>query len=436
MTAAKRLITVLLAMLALLALPQLARAKTINVGTGTAASCTEFALRSALTFAEGERSSTIQFRCGPAPVTIVLTATLTVPDNTTVNGGGLITLDGQFQSSQGGIGSILRVASRSTVVLKNLNVVRGGGCLPVTTCGSGGGISNEGSLTIQSCTFSGNVAFLDGGAISNQGTLTVRASTFSNNGALGSGGGIFSQGTLAIDSSTFTGNRSQFGAGIFAEGTLTVHDSVFDSNNPSQSLIAQQDLVSSTPLGAPSGAIQLGMGTHTITRSAITRNGGHENGRGIDLLAGTLTVSDSIISQNTAHFGGGIHVHPLGAPPEATLTIRNSIISGNSAVEGVGIDIHGGTVTIKDSAIVQNSGASGGGIAGGGALVIVNSAITGNTATNRGGGIDNLGTLTVRDSTITQNTAGIDGGGIYNGGTLVVRGDTVIVNNAPNDIAP
>jgi hypothetical protein len=47
-----------------------------------------------LTFAGGEKSSVIQFKCGLKPVTITVTATLTVPDNTRINGAGLITLDG------------------------------------------------------------------------------------------------------------------------------------------------------------------------------------------------------------------------------------------------------------------------------------------------------------------------------------------------------
>jgi len=54
MTAAKRVAFGLVILFFLLAQPELARAKTLRVGNGTAASCTEDALRSALTFAEGE----------------------------------------------------------------------------------------------------------------------------------------------------------------------------------------------------------------------------------------------------------------------------------------------------------------------------------------------------------------------------------------------
>ena len=375
MTTAKRLASVVFVVFVLLALPQPAQAKTIKVGDGTPASCTEAALRSALIFVGGEKSSVIQFNCGAAPVTIVVTATLTIPDNTTIDGKGLITLDGQLSTP-----TILRADRDTTAVLRNLNIHRGGlGCVG---CGvSGGGLLNAGTVTVNGCTFSGNIAG-SGGGVSNSGTLAVHDSTFSGNHILGGtgGGGISSQHTLEIHGSTFTGNHSTFGAAIFAEGTVAVYDSVFDSNNLTGALIDRQDVVLSTPLGTPSGAIHLGMGTHTITRSTITGNFGNENGGGINLLAGRLTVSDSIISQNTAFYGGGIVVH-------------------------------GGTVTIQDSTIAQN------------------------TANGTGGGIDNQfsGALTVKGSAITDNTAGSDGGGIYGTAELI---NTLVTNNTPNDIAP
>src|SRR6516162_7056563 len=138
MTAAKRLAAFLLAVPILLALSQPAHAKSIKVGNGTAASWTESALRSALTFAQGQKNSVILFNCGAGAVTITVTAGLTVPDSTTIDGAGLITLDGQ---SAFGL-TILRIERGSAVVLRNLNISRGNGNAP-----NGGGISNEGTLT-------------------------------------------------------------------------------------------------------------------------------------------------------------------------------------------------------------------------------------------------------------------------------------------------
>src|SRR5262245_18919670 len=88
----------------------LVAAPPITVGNGTPDSCNEAALQNALTTAEVEGGGIIQFDCGGAPVTILLTANggglitrlgtplppaaLTPPSNTTVDGGGLVTLEG------------------------------------------------------------------------------------------------------------------------------------------------------------------------------------------------------------------------------------------------------------------------------------------------------------------------------------------------------
>jgi hypothetical protein len=66
----------------------------------------------------------------------------------------------------------------------------------------GGGIANEGTVTLQNCTISGNSAGnfgpggSAGGGITNGGTVTVRNSTISDNFAPGGGGGI-AQGGMA-----------------------------------------------------------------------------------------------------------------------------------------------------------------------------------------------------------------------------------------------
>jgi hypothetical protein len=105
MTSAERLATVLFVVLVLLALPRPApAAPPIFVGDGTPGSCTETTLKDALIIAETVGGATIRFKCGPEPVTIALSQVTTFPDglsvlvvlpnNTTIDGGGLITLDG------------------------------------------------------------------------------------------------------------------------------------------------------------------------------------------------------------------------------------------------------------------------------------------------------------------------------------------------------
>ena len=83
--------------------------------------------------------------------------------------------------------------------------------------------------------------------------------------------------------------------------------------------------------------------------------------------------------------GGGIF-------NDGTLTVTNSTLSGNSAGWGGGIaNVSSGTVTVKDSTLSGNSASEDG-----------------------GGGIANInGTVTVKNSTLSDNSASEDGGGWY-----------------------
>src|SRR2546430_2172657 len=200
---------VVILVVALLGLSQHALAAApITVGNGTAASCTEAALRNLLIVAGAEGGGRIHFDCGEAPVTIAVTETLTIPDKTRIDGGGLITLDGQYTTI------VFRVDRDSAVELRHLSVSRGG-CRYSSCEGPGGGILNEGVLIVDDSTFASNFDFL-GGAISNQGTLTIHRSRFIENIA-GRGGAIQNAGTLRVYDSTFCGNfaAADFGGGIF-----------------------------------------------------------------------------------------------------------------------------------------------------------------------------------------------------------------------------
>jgi hypothetical protein len=95
--------------------------------------------------------------------------------------------------------------------------------------------------------------------------------------------------------------------------------------------------------------------------------------------------------------------------------LTNSVVSGNvsSSNAGGGIDASSGTLTLTGTTVSGNSAVGGGGIAPGGTTSIVRSTVSGNVSTGigAGGGILNSGTLTVTNSTISGNTAGAGGGG-------------------------
>ena len=83
----------------------------------------------------------------------------------------------------------------------------------------GGGILNEGFLTVSSCHLYYDWAY-EGGAIYNSGTLTVFASVFEDNNAAAYGGAIYNGGTLVVNNNCFFGANNAFdGGAIFTYGS-------------------------------------------------------------------------------------------------------------------------------------------------------------------------------------------------------------------------
>jgi len=140
--------------------------------------------------------------------------------------------------------------------------------------------------------------------------------------------------------------------------------------------------------------------------------------RSAHVLLSKLTIQNGYTSGSG---GGGIC--NLG-----TLTLTNTTISGNSADLGGGI-YNGGTLTVNKSTISGNSAGWGGGIYDYGTQTVNNSTLSGNSASYSGGGINaNSGTLlSVNNSTLSGNSAA-DGGGIYGVATL----QNSIVANSPS----
>ena len=144
-------------------------------------------------------------------------------------------------------------------------------------------------------------------------------------------------------------------------------------------------------------------------------SGSFNSGGGVNNL-GNLLITNSVIRNNVAGFGGGV-ANRLG-----TLTILNSTISNNRSTDEVG----------------------GGGIENTGILTIINSTISGNeshnpTGSRNSGGILTYGTTTIINSTITGNLASgtqDSTGGIDNSsGPTTVR-NSIIAGNGNNPNVP
>ena len=172
------------------------------------------------------------------------------------------------------------------------------------------------------------------------------------------------------------------------------------------------------------------------------QNGESSDGGGIAIFGDpTLTVTDSVISGNTASAGGqGGGIYNTG---NSTLNVVDSTVSGNTGTaggQGGGI-YNDGTVTVTNSTISANTtegGGQGAGIYSDGSATVTDSTVSGNTAPDggQGAGIYNSGTATVTDSTIADNvlpgpSAG-EGAGIYNSGAATIADSTMSGNAAPS----
>jgi hypothetical protein len=179
-----------------------------------------------------------------------------------------------------------------------------------------------------------------------------------------------------------------------------------------------------------------------------TRNGdGLDDGSSVDNYGGaianysTLTVTDSILSGNSALAGGGI----VDMPNSVAITVIRTEISGNAAdADGGGIDNSGpdknspddfsmGTLTVKDSNIDGNTAVRfGGGIhVNNSTASITGCSMSGNSATDgSGGGFYNgsAGTATIKGAVLDGNSAGFNGGGIDGSGILTLT-NSILSNN-------
>jgi predicted outer membrane repeat protein len=134
-------------------------------------------------------------------------------------------------SADDGGGAILSFSGNVTV---NETIISDNSAPGTKAGGFGGGIWNFlGTLTVNKSLFSGNLATHGGGGILNEGQLTVSNSSFLDNTTDGSseGGGIWNFGTMTASNCLFVGNVAGFGGGIFNDGgTVTVTGSTFANN--------------------------------------------------------------------------------------------------------------------------------------------------------------------------------------------------------------
>ncbi|MFW6154577.1 MAG: choice-of-anchor Q domain-containing protein [Planctomycetota bacterium] len=336
-----------------------------------------------------------------------------------------LTLDGgaTFWSNR-----VLQVDSGAVVSLSGLKIAGG------AADGRGGGIYNDGTLTLTHVAVVDNLASAAGGGIYNslQGSLTMSESYVMDNiaggVAGGTGGGIHNAGTLTMMHAGITSNEARgtdsLGGGLYNDhaGTVT---------------LSCVDVVNNTAVSG--GGVVHRRGTLRLGPGQVTRN----DGGGV-LNHAALAIDRARIVDNRAASGGGILSRPLDAPDAdaPTLTLVNVLLRGNEATIGNGGAIHShanAALALTNVALVQNTAAGGGGGLyhrgpdAAQAPALTNVTVADNTAATGAGGIlnDTAGTMALNNSIVASNRgAGAAGeiAGAFAGTHNLIGGDPRFVS--------
>lgn len=270
-------------------------------------------------------------------------------------------------------GRILSVPSGATVVIRDLGLRNGS---LVANTAKGGGIHNEGHLTLDRVVLYQNDTQAGGGAIYNGGFLRLLGSLVRDNESASDGGGIL--------------------------------------NAAGATLVAVRTLMRRNTTAAGGGNLY-NAGTAILSRSAIQEGEAFLGGGAYN--TGSLTFS-GLFFENQADHGGAI------VQSGGFLSVRNSSIEVNTALGlGGGASITGGEAVFADTTFSSNNAVNGGALHHSSPipLILHNTTLSSNVAARDGGGIYVAEGMSVQvaSSTIASNSSDIDengdgdGGGIY-----------------------
>lgn len=243
------------------------------------------------------------FSCD-GPQTLTPLAEIVVDNDVILDGLGTLSVDGAGERRP------FSVADGVTAELRRFTVQNG-----LAFEGNGGGVLNNGVLTLTETTVRGCVADNLGGGVSNLGMdagLVLDRVTIDGNTAGDGGGGLYSNGELSVMSSTLSGNTAESGSdggGLFNEGFPAA-----------------------------------------VERSTLSGNTATGDGGGL-ASTNAMTLENSTISGNTAAGEGG-GLRNGSVIQIVSCTIAANVAPTGSAIASAGL---GMTQTVIDSSVVQGS---------------------------------------------------------------------------------
>jgi predicted outer membrane repeat protein len=323
-------------------------------------------------------------------------------------GPAVTTIDGQ------GTYPVFTIESNGELRLESITVTNG------LEINAWGGIENHGVTHLINTIITENHSSEgQGGGISSDGTLTVESSWITNNtltpysGSRGGGVYLYGFGSSHFNNTIISGNEADMGGGIYLDGNV---------GNPNLTLLNSQILDNETQFYG-GGLANWSNGTVLISHTTLSNNvsgylgGGIYNQRKLQILDSQIVGNVTGTVEFPASCGGGI----LSSSVEgSSLLIERTEVRNNVSMrdDGGGICVSGSQdeVEIYDSLIVGNSAADeGGGIYSttDNFAVVQNTTFFNNSATVRGGAISAL-YLQLVNVTISQNSAP-EGSSIYSG---------------------
>lgn len=322
----------------------------------------------------------------------------------------------------------------------------------------GGGVMVwSGDLTVQDCSIYENYTVSDdnnpdkaklhgGGIYIGSSKATIQNSVIHDNSALRTAGGIYvshfdvssdvNNYEVAIISCDIHNNKAWWGGGIYAyfANNLTVTSCDIYNNvasdrtgggvgiEESSCKLENCRIDHNAALGG--GGVNVyaedTISKVTITSCDISYNTAAERAGGVSVNTSCdVTITNSIIKNNEAEYGGGVHVHV------GELKLISCDILNNSADHGVGVNVDQGKVSFINCGILNNSGNHDAGISVWSAdVTIISCDISHNTAIEGHGGVDagENSNVTITNTNITNNY-GANGGGVgsYKGNVTIIN---------------
>ncbi len=178
---------------------------------------------------------------------------LTINQGVTITGATGNPADVQINGT-GLTGSVVDVTAGNTVAISNVTIENGANTDPAW---GGGGVRNDGTLTLSNCVVTANSAALGAGISNTVGAApTLNQCAVSNNTTTASttGAGLLNNGTAAITNSTFSGNTAVGNASAGGVGAA-VFNGFLGSLTATGSTIAQNQTTDPDSAGGAQGAI-------------------------------------------------------------------------------------------------------------------------------------------------------------------------------------